>query len=107
SDKDLIATLIWSGKEAVLKALSLGLNLDTRSIEIRIDGSEKLPTSSWHKLEIQSAVKQASSLCLFWRSEDDYVLTLCTLSGQALDFVRMDPGVSDLQVDIGEPEDRS
>ena len=75
----LIATLIWSAKEAVLKALSLGLNLDTRSIEIHFNEGESLSPREWQKLEFGSAVKESSSLHLFWRREDDFVLTLCTM----------------------------
>ncbi|WP_075064052.1 4'-phosphopantetheinyl transferase family protein [Ornatilinea apprima] len=38
-DRALVSTLIWSAKEAVLKALQTGLRVDTREIEILADDS--------------------------------------------------------------------
>lgn len=36
AERPLLANAIWSAKESVLKALSLGLSADTRSVEIRL-----------------------------------------------------------------------
>jgi len=38
--RDAFATAIWSAKEAVLKALRLGLTVDTRSVEILLSDEE-------------------------------------------------------------------
>ena len=38
--RDAFATAIWSAKEAVLKALRLGLTIDTRSVEILLSDGE-------------------------------------------------------------------
>ena len=36
AERPLLANAIWSAKESVLKALSLGLSVDTRAVEIRL-----------------------------------------------------------------------
>jgi phosphopantetheinyl transferase len=35
-DRDLFANAVWSAKEAVLKALGLGLSVDTRHVHVRL-----------------------------------------------------------------------
>jgi 4'-phosphopantetheinyl transferase len=60
-ERDLMANLAWSGKEAVLKAKRTGLRADTRSVEVDLtspDGSaelgwtplrtRELPGPEWH-----------------------------------------------------------
>jgi len=76
---DLIATTIWSGKEAVLKALRSGLSLDTRKIEIGYT-SEPSNQEGWLRLEIKSPSR------LFWRREGDFVETLCILENSEQDL---------------------
>jgi len=78
-----LATLVWSAKEAVLKALSLGLNLDTRSIEIRVDEATESSTQEWQSLQISGRLNETSSLHVYWRREDEFVLTLCSSDDSA------------------------
>lgn len=42
--RDLLVTAIWSAKEAALKALHLGLSVDTRAITCRFDAAETIAT---------------------------------------------------------------
>ena len=53
-DLPKVITLIWSAKEAVLKALGAGLSMDTRRIEISFSGSEdpKAAQGGWQKFEV-------------------------------------------------------
>lgn len=69
---DLITTVIWSAKEAVLKALRTGLSLDTRKIEIGFT-TEPSEKEGWLRLEIKPPSR------LLWRREGDFVETLCIL----------------------------
>lgn len=72
-DQPLIANLIWSAKESVLKALEQGLKSDTRSVEIElceIQGSE-----SWKELSAASA-EFKQDFNGWWRVWSKYVLTV-------------------------------
>ncbi len=75
-EQPLWTNLIWSSKEAVLKALSLGLRVDTRSVEVFFPGSEPL-MNGWQALGMQSGLVKQDSLHLFWRREANFVLTVC------------------------------
>jgi 4'-phosphopantetheinyl transferase len=50
ADRPRLATLIWSAKESVLKALRTGLRLDTRCVEVRSVGWDDV--QGWSPLEI-------------------------------------------------------
>ena len=39
-ERDLIANLIWSAKESALKALGVGLTMDTRAVEVELAAGE-------------------------------------------------------------------
>lgn len=90
-DPNRLITLIWSAKEAVLKALQLGLTMDVRLINCAI-----LPTSpagDWQPITITYAQPDALTTNWYdgvpktsqgrangwWRQEGDYVLTLVAL----------------------------
>ena len=77
--KALIITIIWSAKEAVLKAITEGLRIDTRKIEIS-SGTESPNKGDWNVLELHcSAEIKIPSLRLLWRREGDFIQTLCVL----------------------------
>jgi len=76
ADRPLLATLYWSAKEAVLKALSTGLRKDTRSIEIDCGPSERKP-EGWQPLGIKLNFTGQNSLRLWWRREENYVISIC------------------------------
>jgi len=65
-------TAIWCGKEAALKALGLGLTVDTRTVSVRLkpargDGGE------WRLLEVDAAGARLEGC---WRRRGPYVLTI-------------------------------
>jgi 4'-phosphopantetheinyl transferase len=84
--RDLLATAIWSAKEAVLKALREGLRVDTRLVECLIDLSDP-PPQEWTPFPIRvdertiNQAGQPSSWSGWWRMvEGRFVLTLATRS---------------------------
>lgn len=80
NQRDLSICLLWSAKEAVLKALQQGLRLDTRSIEINLQSltvSEDWQTLAISHLPIQQHIS------LQWRMVNDLLLTL-SVSGESI-----------------------
>lgn len=77
--RDMLVTAIWSAKEAVLKALHLGLRVDTRAVMCLID-AEKYAESAWIPFEVDIDRRQLGrdvpSLSGWWRTDDGFVLTL-------------------------------
>ncbi|MBP7960537.1 MAG: 4'-phosphopantetheinyl transferase superfamily protein [Caldilineaceae bacterium] len=88
--RDTLITAIWSGKEAVLKALRMGLRADTRSVTVvpRPEVAERQPDRSsspprWQALEVQvcqDLVDQTgisfSKFEGWWQEYEGFVLTL-------------------------------
>ena len=77
--RDLLVTAVWSAKEAVLKALHLGLSVDTQAVACLID-PEKRPSDTWVPFKIQAdngrLPQPAPHLSGWWRTMDQFVLTL-------------------------------
>lgn len=78
------ATLIWSAKEALLKALGIGLRLDTRQVEV-IEIEDVEDSGGWKRLALSSA-QVSSTVDAYWRRFDDYLLTLVTLRDSDLNI---------------------
>jgi 4'-phosphopantetheinyl transferase len=74
--RDLLITAIWSAKEAALKALCLGLTVDTRLVECLPGPS----SDGWAPVDITlaAAVPNRRPLAGWWRKQGGYVLTLGT-----------------------------
>jgi 4'-phosphopantetheinyl transferase len=75
AEKALLVTLIWSAKEAALKAIRKGLSRDTRSVVISPDfpGQE----GSWNRWT-GHCLESACSFYGWWRICDGYVYTLAS-----------------------------
>jgi 4'-phosphopantetheinyl transferase len=76
--RPLLATATWSAKEAALKALRLGLTIDTRRVACRLDPPAD-PSSPWAPCAIEvdlHARAPRRSLAGWWTAVDDFVLTL-------------------------------
>lgn len=72
--RELLITAIWSAKEAALKALRLGLSVDTRRVECRV-----APASggAWAAVIMScDPILEAPPLRGWWRVSEGYVLTL-------------------------------
>lgn len=72
-------TAIWSAKEAALKALHLGLTVDTRAVECLIN-HQSAPHSDWKAFDIHSDPRRlhgwSRPLAGWWQVSENFVLTL-------------------------------
>jgi 4'-phosphopantetheinyl transferase len=82
ADRDTVVTALWSAKEAVLKALRVGLRVDTRGIVCNV-GQPPAPSSGvWaafraEAVPVPSAPHPEIAGC--WKVEHGFVLALVTL----------------------------
>ncbi len=76
--RDLMVTAIWSAKEAALKALHLGLTVDTRAVSCLIEPPKSVP-ETWTSFEICYDVARLNhavpALIGRWQTMEEYVLT--------------------------------
>lgn len=77
--RDVWATAVWSAKESVLKALRLGLTVDTRWVTCLIEPVGERPFT-WTPFTIHCDQHRlplpAPPLVGWWRTYEDFVLTL-------------------------------
>ena len=69
-------TLIWSAKEAALKALGKGLRLDTRSVEVGWSADNPADALGWNAGWVESEYFANRRVMLYWRQMEGQVLTL-------------------------------
>lgn len=81
----LRSTLLWSAKESVLKALRIGLRVDTRSVEVSSD-PENNPVDGWNRLTALSSLEEQKTWQIFWQVQQRFVLTLCVPAEQDIDI---------------------
>ena len=78
-DAELLIARTWSAKEAVLKALRIGLRRDTRTIAVGADSTVAAPPG-WRALAVSLAPSTADDyvgpMPVLWRDHGDYVLTM-------------------------------
>lgn len=81
ADRDAVVTAVWSAKEAVLKAVQLGLSVDTRAVDIDLGG--RSPSHDWQPLSVGWDARLAqppdAALTGLWRQWGPYILTLARL----------------------------
>lgn len=70
---------LWSAKEAVLKALGIGLRIDTRQVEV-MQGNAPKSIDGWQPLLVQSSLFKAGACQVFSCKEEGFVLSLAVLS---------------------------
>jgi 4'-phosphopantetheinyl transferase len=78
-DRPLLLALLWSGKESALKALRVGLRLDTRCMSVSPSPSPSVPSladdsATWLPLYVHYSCSQIFTG--WWRLENDMVRTL-------------------------------
>lgn len=82
----LQVTLIWSAKEAMLKALGVGLHWDTRMVEVRrLNGLSDAPgdPAGWQELQVAEAAPAQRVWRAWWQRRAQFVLTLAAFSATA------------------------
>ncbi len=76
---ELLLAGIWSAKEAVFKALQVGLSVNTKAVTCLFDIND-LPKETWRQFEIQinhhRLLQQGAALQGWLRYENGYVITL-------------------------------
>jgi phosphopantetheinyl transferase len=82
------ANLVWSAKEAFLKAIEKGLQIDTRKINIHPPESHRL-SEGWHKIEFSVKEAASSRWCLLASLRDNYVMTVCLLKEIRSQFIEV------------------
>jgi len=73
-ERNLLANLIWSAKESALKALGVGLTLDTREVEVELAPGSG---TGWRAFQVHGAAEWGG----WWRSDGAHILTLVGASG--------------------------
>jgi 4'-phosphopantetheinyl transferase len=73
--RETLITAIWSAKEAALKALRLGLTIDTRRVHCAID-PQRYSDHDWLEFVITCTSSYIETLRGWWRTWGEYVLTV-------------------------------
>jgi 4'-phosphopantetheinyl transferase len=74
--RDLWVVLTWSVKEALLKALGLGLRLDTRLFEVQNITSVEANNSDWGTVDVKLYTSESRYWRVWWKKQSDIILTL-------------------------------
>jgi 4'-phosphopantetheinyl transferase len=72
-DRPLGASLLWSAKESMLKALQVGLRMDTRRVEVREVAGIGEAGGGWKRMSVAAGELAWQA---WWRTNGDYVQTL-------------------------------
>jgi 4'-phosphopantetheinyl transferase len=81
--RPVLVTLIWSAKEAMLKALGVGLRWDTRMVEVRtVDNILQTGHGygKWQELPVGETAAAGRVWAGWWQRRDPYILTLVGFS---------------------------
>jgi 4'-phosphopantetheinyl transferase len=98
--KDTWVTASWSMKESVLKALGLGLRVDTRQVEMgsftQVEDFDP-STQNWEEVDVRIHHLGDHDFHGYWRCRDSYVLTLVWGGALAADG-NMTPSVKEVNL---------
>lgn len=70
-DRDALANLHWSAKEAALKTVQLGLRVDTHDVHVRLGAAAT--ADGWRALEVDALGRSFPG---WWRRDGKFVLTV-------------------------------
>ncbi len=74
ADRHEAANLIWSAKEAALKVQQVGLRVDTRTVEVTLDGRDRGErTDGWRPMTITG---HNGAMPGWWRRDGVFLLTI-------------------------------
>jgi 4'-phosphopantetheinyl transferase len=88
SERPLLDTLVWSAKESALKALRLGLRVDTRQVEVLPE--EMDARDGWQPLRVSSALSAGQESCAWWQPWGEYVLTVAVLGASTAEIIQVE-----------------
>jgi 4'-phosphopantetheinyl transferase len=86
-ERDLLANLLWCGKESALKVLRTGLRRDTRSVEVSFPNES--PVEGWSPLTVRAA--EGSEYPGWWRRYGEFLLTVAATEPIASPRSLVDP----------------
>ncbi len=72
-ERPLVSTLIWSAKESALKALRMGLNIDTQCVQV--DLTQDPGTENWHPMSVEYT-ESSKVFHGWWREFGDSIYTI-------------------------------
>ena len=77
ASRDTLTTAIWSAKEAALKAVKLGLTVDTRRVECQFD-LDQPAAGAWAPVQVTDTTAAPASAIMhgWWSLRDGFVLTI-------------------------------
>ena len=75
AERDLAIARTWSAKEAALKALGVGLRIDTRAIEVGDVGGESVQGWTPVRISTSGGVAFAGPARAYWQRGPGYVMT--------------------------------
>lgn len=78
AERDAAVTLIWSMKEAMLKALGIGLRRDTRQVEVQAPGGDD--SGGWQQALVREAGDENRPWTAWWQRRGDFILTVAAFS---------------------------
>jgi 4'-phosphopantetheinyl transferase len=112
ADREILVTALWSAKESALKALHLGLRLDTRCVSVCLDGDPAVHERNWFPLDsvpalqigrptvwrpLRAYLTDGQSLNGWWHYSDRFVRTVATSHPSAAP-VTMTPSNSQAEI---------
>jgi phosphopantetheine--protein transferase-like protein len=87
--KDEFATLIWSAKEATLKALGKGLAVDTRKVEvIPLDGKSEF--DGWNNCDVVINSGVGKGYKVLWQQTGGFIRTISFPAGEPVRLMELD-----------------
>ncbi|MHB8088670.1 MAG: 4'-phosphopantetheinyl transferase family protein [Anaerolineaceae bacterium] len=87
--KDFHANLVWSAKEAYLKAIEKGLQMDTRKIEIHPSGESSF-SKGWNRIGFMVEGFNSQSWQILYSRHQGFVMTICLPENQSSHLVEIE-----------------
>jgi 4'-phosphopantetheinyl transferase len=84
--RPLLVTLIWSAKEAMLKALGVGLRLDTRMVEVCGFESSLPAQTGWQAIRVVDNRAPGHAWIAWWQHRRPFILTLAAFAEPPADL---------------------